>query len=205
MSASNFDGQHLNGDEVITGSATGRTQDSMGNAVVSTGTIDVVNDGVHSAYFFDSNNSIKTTTSVGSDFTFVSVFRRKLIEHDGRCFTGTGGNYFFTCEYGGVNSFYLDSAYLTDANKRITNTEIQFFIGTNNAGTKNMWNIKLNQAEFAPTTGGANAWGQTVIGKPAAVGGAANFYVYEDLVFDHTLNTEQMEYIKTEFKKKYLA
>ena len=202
LSGQNFDGGHPSGDEVITGDASGRTKDSVGNAVTPSGTIKVVNDGGHSAYYFDKSNSITSAAIVNAAYSFVYVFRRPTLSTDtGRTFTGSAGNRLFGTWSTYVGAYHVD-AWVIEQKK--SSTLIECYIATNNAGKKNMWDVRLDQKLATDITLGANEWGQTVVGKPAQYGDQAGVvYVYEALLFEYALSAEQVAHIKTEFKEKY--
>ena len=202
LSAPNFDGAHPSGDQLITGDASARTKDSVGNAVTSSGTIRVVDDDGHSAYNFDKTNSITSAAKVTGTYTFVYVFRRPSPTTDtGRTFTGSEGNRLFGTWSSFVGAYHVD-AWVIEQKK--SSTQLECYIATNNAGKKNMWDVRLDKQLVTDSTLGANDWGQTVVGMPKQYGdqgGAA--YVYEALVFEYVLSSAQREYLTAEFKKKY--
>ena len=203
LSASNFDGAHPTGEEVITGDASGGTMDSLGNVVTSTGTIRVLNDGGYSAYYFDKTNSITSAAKVSDKYTFVSVFRRPTLRGDlGRFFTSSEGDRLFCSDGEYLGKWYLDNAWVYDQEK--SSTQIEFYIAINNNGSKNMWDERLNQQLVINKAEGANEWGQTVIGKPILhPEHATAVYIYEALVFEYPLDHEQRELIESLFKIKY--
>ena len=201
LSAENFDGNHPNGEQVITGSATGLSSDSIGNAVSSSGTINVVNDRGHSAYYFDKTNAILSSATVNTQYTFVTVFRSKSASYAGRFFTANEGNRSFASWDRWVGIYYSQS-WICQQNKQ--STEIEFYIAMNNNGTKNMWDVKMNQLIVQSSTAGANAWGKTVIGKPeSSPVEAGEVFVYEALVFDYVLSGPQLQLVNHMLRKKF--
>ena len=201
LSASNFDGQHAGGRAVIRGNATGLRADSIGNAVSSSGEIHVVNDSGHSAYYFDSTNSILSARSVNTHFTFITVFRRQSAAANGRFFTASAGNRLFGSHGDSVGRFFIDQ-WISMSSK--ASTEIEFYIATNENGVKNMWDEESHQQLVKNSTVGGNVWGQTVIGRPTQwPNEAAQVYLYEALVFNYVLNASQLAHYKLLFANKY--
>ena len=202
LSASNFDGAHANSSEVITGDVSNRTRDSVGNTVFTSGTIRVVDDGGHSAYYFDKTNWILSAAPVSDTYTFVCVFRRPSYNTDlGRFFTGYQGNLLFGAYSSYVGEFFVEG-WVIDQQK--VSTQIEFYIGTNAKGRKNVWDVRLDKQIVVNSTLGANVWGQTVIGKPWQFPqDAAVVYVYEALVYNYVLSSTQMDKIKADFTLKY--
>ena len=204
LSASNFDGAHAKGNEVITGDVSGRRTDSVGNTVTPSGVINVVDDAGHSAYYFNSTNAIRSSVSVSENYTFVYVYRLPDNRNSDRTFTGTGGNYLFGPGGGGVGELFLKSGWVLYESRM--SHDIECFVVTSNAGTKNMWDVRNNQQVLSGSRAGENTWGQTIIGKPLPEynpSPAGYAYVYEALVFDYALSSEQREFLSAEFKRKY--
>ena len=203
LSASNFDGAHPSGDQVIMGSATGRTKDSIGNAVTSAGTINVEESLGHSAYHFTGEGAITSVIPVSTKYTLATVFRRNILNDKGRFFTAFEGNYFFASHGNAVGQLFVEG-WLTSTTK--STSEIVCFIATNDNGVKNMWDVKENRQILTNSTVGANNWGKAMIGKPFMYSNeAADVFVYEALVYPFVLNAEQLEQLKTFFIQKYFV
>ena len=204
LSASNFDGNHPNAQGAVTGVATGRTQDSIGNGVTSSGTINVVNDNGMSAYYFDKSNSITSEAVVNSQYTFVAIFKKLTpSENQGRFFTAHVENRLFASWsiYAGV--WHVDE-WITSSTQRTADNSIEFYIGTNNNDIKNMWDAKRYSQIVSSSSAGQNVWGKTVIGRPSyAELEAAAVYVYEVLVFNREINNDEREGLTECFKQKY--
>ena len=200
LSAANFDGAHPTGDQVIKGSASGRTKDSIGNAVTSAGTIQVEEALGHSAYHFKAGSAITSPTPVSTMFTLATVFRRKMLKDEGRFFNGSEGNYMFASDHDKLGEFYLDG-YATSGYK--STTEIECYIATNENGVKNMWDVRENRQIATNSRAGANNWGSTIIGSPPGTNSAEDVSLYEALVYQYVLNAQQIEQLKTFFRDKY--
>ena len=203
LCASNFDGAHGSGsEEVIKGNASGRTKDSIGNAVTSAGTIQVEESLGHGAYHFTGEGSITSLAAVSNQFTFVSVFRRNNLSNEkGRFFTGSEGNTLFASHGNGIGVLHLDGWVRSESK---STSEIECYIMTNANGVKNMWDVRENRQILTNSTAGANVWGRTVIGKPiTAADQAADVFLYEALVYQSVLNADQINHLKTFFTQKY--
>ena len=201
LSGSNFDGAHASGDQLILGCATGRTKDSIGNGVSSAGTINVEESLGKSAYHFTGEGSITSLVPVSTKYTLATVFRRNILNDKGRFFTASEGNYFFASHGNGVGQLYVEG-WLSNPSK--PNTQIEFFIMTNDNGVKNMWDVRDNRQLLTKSTGGSNNWGKATIGKPFQYSyEAADVFVYEALVYPYVLNGDQINHLKTFFTQKY--
>ena len=204
LSASNFDGKHPNAKGGVTGTATGRTQDSIGNNVTSSGTITVVNDNGFSAYNFDKSNSITSDVEVNSQYTFVAIFKRlNPSEINGRFFTAHTGNRLFASWYPYVGTWHVDG-WITSPTQRGADSSIEFYIGTNKNFIKHMWDAKRYEQIVLGSSTGYNVWGKTVVGKPSVFTFKAGaVHVYEVLVFDREINNDEREGLTECFKQKY--
>ena len=186
---------------MITGNASGRTKDTIGNAVSSAGTIQVEESLGHSAYHFTGEGSITSLAAVSNQFTFAAVFRRTISNDKGRFFTGSEGNTLFASHANAVGRLHMDG--WVNIENRASN-QIECFIATNANGVKNMWDIFENRQIVTKSTAGGNNWGRPVIGKPINCSEeSADALVYEALVYQYPLKSDQINHLMSFFKKKY--
>ena len=201
LSASNFDGAHACGGEVIIGNASGRTKDSIGNAVTSAGTIQVEDSLGHSTYHFTGEGSITSVVPVSNQYTLATVFRRSILNEKGRFFTGSEANYLFASHSKGVGQLFVEGWVTIETR---ASAQIEGFIVTNQNGLKNMWDIFENKQIVSNSTVGSNNWGKSIIGRPVLFPEeSADVSVYEALVYQYALDSAQIDYLKTFVKKKY--
>ena len=191
----------------MTGVATGRTQDSIGNGVTSSGTINVVIDNGMSAYYFDMSNSIMSDAEVNSKYTLIAIFRRlNPSENNGRFFTAHTGNRLFASFSSFLGTWFAEE-WITSANQMNADSSFEFYIATNNDDMKNMWDVESNAQIVTRSRAGHNVWGKTVIGRPISAAShpssAASVYVYEVLVFDREIIKDEREGLIECFKQKY--
>ena len=67
-----------------------------------------------------------------------------------------------------------------------------------------MWDVRLNKQLVLNKTLGVNEWGQVVLGQPIIYPAeAAEVYVYEALVYDYVLPTQELEMLISQFQQKY--
>lgn len=184
----------------------------MGNAVTPIGIIKIVDDNGHSAYHFDTTNSIKSEAEVSANYTFLIIFRRlNPMSMKGRFFTGTT----VSCLFGSFQNYYKN--WMAGGNPYwvyerypaygVADSSMQFYIGINDNGVKDMFDIGLDfqiARNITHTGTEGNQWGHLVIGKPEIYDDqAADVYVYEALGFDRAVTESERNLLSMLFKTKY--
>ena len=149
LSAPNFDGDRTSSTGVVTGDASGRTSDSIGNAVTSSGTIRVVNVDGYSAYHFDKTNAIASDTYLAKPYSLLLIYKdiAPPISCCGRFFTANPeSSSFFGTWYNQEDQWHESDSDISDRNTPTETFTMQFLIATNDKGVRNMWDVKKNTA-----------------------------------------------------------
>lgn len=208
LSAPYFDGNVYYNNIHAAGRATNQRKDVLGNKVHPAGHINIVNDHGRSAYHFHHGVRIMSDGHVNKDYTFMVIFRRIAPkDHRGRFFTGTRDNNLFASWNRYYKCWHVNHWVSSTVPFKQADDKMQFYVGTNNDGMKNMWDVRSGEhfiKNYVNVQGVGNTWGQTAVGHPTRYGGeVANVYIYEALVFDRSLHPQIRQDIISIFKGKY--
>ena len=207
LSASNFDGDRMSYSGVVTGDASYRTIDSIGNTVTSSGTIKVVNVDGYSAYHFDKTNRIASDTYVVKPYSLLLIYKDipPPVAY-GRFFTADPEYYSFFGNWGDREDQWHESdTWISGSGNQAQTFTMQFLIAINDNGVRNMWDAKRNsQPIIGNTVTGQGIWGKTVVGlNPKYPSGSQAAYIFEAIVFNKALTATENDNLRYIFKKKY--
>ena len=202
LSAYYYNGLRLKSDPSPIGEMMFKNLDIMGNNITQVGELRVLNDLGRSAYYFNKTNSVRSSVSVSTQFTFIVVFKRQepgdILQ--GRFFTSATGNRLFASNSNKQGSFRIDYWISKDQQDPLATNNIEMYIATNNNGVKDMWHF--DEQIVRGSTVALNDWGTTIIGKPDKYSGqATSIYVYEALVFNRVLSSLERKSITSIFRK----
>ena len=207
LSASNFDGDRTSSTGVVTGDASGRMTDSIGNPVTSSGTIRVVNVDGNSAYHFDNTNSIASDTNVTQPYSLLLIYKDIApFVTSGRFFHSYPGTMSLFGSWNGKEDIWLENNnWVTNDRTQIQTFTMQFLMATSENNVKNMWDVKKNTKPVDAITSTWNSiWGKTVICYNSAISGYSSaVYIFEAMVFNTSLTGTERESLRAIFNKKY--